>query len=631
MAIPEFVLRKLVVPGSLKKSGNGFSFIILNTFAPATITKFELINKVNPIPAQSITFSSSVSPAQKADKITAENPVLTPVGVEILVSVEDQPLTDAIIVKAMTKEVGEILFSLAEKKEKKKQKKIKPYLISRFAPAQKARLHINPGEVAKNPASSFILGQFVEHLERCVYDGVWKADGSELRQDTLDLIQQLNPPIIRYPGGNFASGYHWEDGIGPKEKRPARHDAAWQVEESNLVGTDEFLAFCELIGTEPLLVVNDGSGTAEEAARWVEYCNGATTSEGGRRRAANGHVEPYGVKYWGIGNEVWGAWQIGTTSAKEYVKRLKRFIKAMKSVDPTIVLVAVGDLPLTADENDPAALWNQEVLSSAGDLFDYLSWHIYQPDTEGWKEMPDALEVFKSICAASMDIETYIQRIEKEIADFSPNKKVLQALDEWNVWLPPLPGAKSMHQVTYTMRDALYAACVLAACYRNAHTLGMANLAQLVNVLPLIMTNEQTAIGSALLPPFILFNQMERNVVASSCEGPTYESQAMGPNIHAHKNVPALDHLLTVSEDGKRYTLLLINRLAENRLEVHFVFDAKPGESAEISATHPLAANTFEHPDRVRLQDGLTPKMDGDEWKITLKPASIVMLEFKRG
>lgn len=631
MAIPEFVLRKLVVPGSLKKSGNGFSFIILNTFAPATITKFELINKVNPIPAQSITFSSSVSPAQKADKITAENPVLTPVGVEILVSVEDQPLTDAIIVKAMTKEVGEILFSLAEKKEKKKQKKIKPYLISRFAPAQKARLHINPGEVAKIPASPFILGQFVEHLERCVYDGVWKADGSELRQDTLDLIQQLNPPIIRYPGGNFASGYHWEDGIGPKEKRPARHDAAWQAEESNLVGTDEFLAFCELIGTEPLLVVNDGSGTAEEAARWVEYCNGATTSEGGRRRAANGHVEPYGVKYWGIGNEVWGAWQIGTTSAKEYVKRLKRFIKAMKSVDQTIVLVAVGDLPLTADENDPAALWNQEVLSSAGDLFDYLSWHIYQPDTEGWKEMPDALEVFKSICAASMDIETYIQRIEKEIADFSPNKKVLQALDEWNVWLPPLPGAKSMHQVTYTMRDALYTACVLAACYRNAHTLGMANLAQLVNVLPLIMTNEQTAIGSALLPPFILFNQMERNVVASSCEGPTYESQAMGPNIHAHKNVPALDHLLTVSEDGKRYTLLLINRLAENRLEVHFVFDAKPGESAEISATHPLAANIFEHPDRVQLQDGLTPKMDGDEWKITLKPASIVMLEFKKG
>ncbi len=631
MAIPEFVLRKLVVPGSLKKTGSGFSFILLNTFAPATITKFELINKVNPIPAQSITFSSSVSPAQKAEKITAENPVLTPVGVEILVSVEDQPLTDAIIVKAMTKEVGEIVFSLAEKKEKKSQKKIKPYLISRFAPAQKAHLHINPGEVAKIPASPFVLGQFVEHLERCVYDGVWKSDGSELRQDTLDLIQQLNPPIIRYPGGNFASGYHWEDGIGPKDKRPARHDAAWQAEDSNLVGTDEFLAFCELIGTEPLLVVNDGSGTAEEAARWVEYCNGSAATEGGRRRAANGHAEPYGVKYWGIGNEVWGAWQIGTTSAKEYVLRLKRFIKAMKAVDPSIVLVAVGDLPLTADDNDPAALWNQEVLSSAGDQFDYLSWHIYQPDTEGWKEMPDALEVFKSICAASVDIETYIQRIEKEIADFSRNKKVLQALDEWNVWLPPLPGARSMHQVTYTMRDAIYAVCVLAACYRNAHTLGMANLAQLVNVLPLIMTNEHTAIGSALFPPFILFNQMERNVVSSSYEGPNYDSQSMGPNIHAHKDVPVLDHLLTVSDDGKRYTLLLINRLAENRLEVRFTFDAIPGESAEISAAHPLAANTFEHPDRVRLQDSLKPKKDGDEWKITVKPASIVMLVFNKG
>jgi len=629
MAIPEFVLRKLVVPGSLKKSGTGFSFIIKNTFAPATITKFNLVNDNSPVPDTSVTFSSSVTPAQTADNISLENPVLTPVGVEILVSVEEQPLTSNIVVKADTKEVGEIVFSLLEKKEKVKQRKIKPYLLTRFTPPLEASIKFDESKVS-GEASPFLLGQFVEHLERCVYDGIWTSDGSELRQDTLDLIKQLNPPLIRYPGGNFASGYHWEDGIGPKDKRPPRHDAAWQAEESNLIGTDEFLAFCDLVGTEPLLVVNDGSGTPEEAARWVSYCNDPETTEQGKRRAANGHPEPYGVKYWGVGNEVWGVWQIGTTSASEYVKRMLRFIMAMKEADPSIILVAVGDIPLTADENDPAALWNKEVLSKAGDKFDYLSWHIYQPGADGWNDLSDPMEIYKTVCAAPIDIETYITRIEKEIADYSPNKKILQSLDEWNVWLSPPPDAGSMHQVIYTMRDAIYAASLLAACYRHANTLGMTNLAQLVNVLPLIYTNADTAIGTALFPPFILFNQMERRVVSSISQCPTFSNKAMGKNIYAHENVPGLDQLLTVSEDGKRLTLLLINRLPENRLEVSFSLDGVPANSLEVAASHPLDANTAAHPFKVKIQDGPKLKKNDGGWHLVMKPASIVMLEFER-
>ena len=629
MAIPEFVLRKLVVPGSLKKQGSGFCFIINNTFAPATITRFELLNFNTIIPGDAVTFSSNLNPAQKASEITPENPILTPVGVEILVSVENQHLTENIIVKANTKEVGEILFSLSQKKESKKFKKIKPYLLTRFSTPLEARIKIDLSKSAP-PASRFVLGQFVEHLERCVYDGIWTADGSSLRHDTLELIKQLNPPMIRYPGGNFASGYHWEDGIGPKSARPTRHDAAWQAEEINQVGTDEFLAFCETIGTEPVFCVNDGSGTPEEAARWVAYCNDPATTEQGKRRAENGHAEPYNVKYWGIGNEVWGAWQIGTTSADEYTKRLLRFIKAMRAVDSTIKLVAVGNHPHSSDKNDPAALWNKEVLTKAGDQIDFISWHIYQPDTEGWQDLPDPHELFKSVCAAPLDIETFCNTIEQEIEQYSPNKTVLQALDEWNLWLPPLPGESSMHQVTYTMRDALYAASTLAVFYRKSKTLGMANLAQLVNVLPLIKTDSKTAIATSMFFPFLLFNQMEPKVVNTICQSPTFDSQAMGINISAHENVPWLDQLVTVSEDQKRITLLLVNRMPENRMKVVFNLPASPKSSLEISSSHPLDANTLDTPFKVKIQDGPKPKKQNGDWQVMLKPASITLLEFKR-
>ena len=630
MAIPEFVLRKLVVPGSLKKSGGGFSFVINNTFAPATITRFELFNKSLPIPPDSVSFSMTGMDTKKGTQITPENPLLTPVGIEILVTVNDQPLTDSVVVKGMTKEVGEIEFSLAQKKERKRVKKIKPYLLTRFSAPLEARIKMDLSK-SNPPASPFLLGQFVEHLERCVYDGIWTSDGSKLRQDTLDLIKQLNPPLIRYPGGNFASGYHWEDGIGPKANRPHRHDAAWQAEESNLVGTDEFLAFCDLIGTEPLLVVNDGSGTPEEAARWVAYCNEPETTEQGKRRAVNGHPQPYNVKYWGIGNEVWGAWQIGTTSAEEYTRRLLRFIKAMRAVDPTIKLVAVGNHPLTAEKDDPAALWNKEVLSKAGDQIEYISWHIYQPEMDGWKDLPDTFELFKSVCAAPLDIECFIQRIEKEIAQYSPNKNVLQALDEWNVWLPPLQGEISMHHVTYTMRDALYVASTLAVFYRHQHTLGMANLAQLVNVLPLIKTDDHSAIATSIFYPFIFFNQMELRVVDSTCQSAVFETKALGQNVTAHENVPWLDHLVTISEDQKRITLLLVNRLPENRMKVNFSLDATPVNSLEICASHPLDANTNGYPYKVKIQDAGKPVRQNGDWQIMLKPASIVFLEFKRG
>jgi alpha-N-arabinofuranosidase len=632
MSIPEFVLRKLVLPGSLKRTPSGFKFIIHNTFAPATITRFSLTIDGTDIDPSQIAMCEAGGSDKKASECTPENPLLIPVNIDIIISANSMTPLGRVGVKAVTKEVGPIEFMIESGKKKKKSKSLPSTFLSYLRAKSVAEVKIDTLKVI-GQASPFLLGQFVEHLERCVYDGIWTADGKDIREDSVDLIKQLNPPMIRYPGGNFASGYHWEDGIGPKINRPDRHDAAWQAEESNQVGTDEFLTFCEEIGTEPCLVVNDGSGTPEEAARWVAYCNSPSNTEEGLQRSANGHLEPYNVKYWGIGNEVWGAWQIGTTSAAEYVKRLKRFISAMKAVDPSIKIIAVGNHPLTDFPDDPAAQWNNEVLEKAGNQIDYLSWHIYQPEKEGWQEDADDLEVFKSICAAPLDIQIYIKRIHNQIASAGLQHRVTQALDEWNVWLPPKHGETSMHHVTYTMRDALYVASTLATLYRNCDSVTIANLAQLVNVLPLIQTNGETAIATTIYYPFILFAQMLNHVVYSQASSKTYNNLSMGPNINAHSDVPYLDSIVTVDEKGEKLTAILINRDPFRRMQVSVEFN--PGSSFHpkstlcIKSDHPLAANSFKAPHRVKITSGKPPASKGEVWEITMEPASIYFVEFE--
>jgi alpha-L-arabinofuranosidase len=332
----------------------------------------------------------------------------------------------------------------------------------------------------------FVYGQFIEHLEDCLYGGIWSPDGSQFNQPVIDLIQDLRPPVIRYPGGNFASGYHWEDGIGPRGARQARFDRAWNAPESNQVGTDEFMALCKLTGAAPFLVVNDGSGSPEEAARWVAYCNEPPAAPQGKRRAHNASRTPYGVRLWGVGNEVWGRWQIGHTGPEQYTERLLAFSRAMRQADPEIELVAVGDTIRSDEPQDPGRLWNQTVLRQAADQIDYLSFHLYQPDRDGWQEQYDLDELHHTVCAAPLDAERMIARLGAQIEQEAPGRAIKIAFDEWNIWLPPPEGASSMHKVEYTMRDGLYAASMLNAFHRQSKVLAIANLAQLVNILPLI-------------------------------------------------------------------------------------------------------------------------------------------------
>ncbi|MCD4672286.1 MAG: hypothetical protein K8R77_06465, partial [Anaerolineaceae bacterium] len=444
-----------------------------------------------------------------------------------------------------------------------------------------------------------VYGHFIEHLERCVYGGIWTEDGSALRSDTLRLIQALKPSVVRYPGGNFASGYHWEDGIGPKDQRPRRFDQAWQSEESNQVGTDEFMTFCREVGAKPFLVVNDGSGTPEEAARWVAYCNQDASGEQGSRRAANGHPEPYGVHWWGVGNEVWGQWQIGATDAEAYTKRLREFVAAMRAVDPSIRIVAVGDKVMSGAPSDPGAKWNEAVLREAGDLIDDLSFHLYQPDRDGWQDEYDPEELHKTVTAAPLDAERIIQRIGRQIKALTPEREIGVAFDEWNLWLAPSDDAQSMHDTAYSRRDALYVAGMLHVFHRQCKLVSMANLAQMVNVLPLIKTNETSAFATAIYFPMQMYRQMEKIVIQSDVKGPVFTSQRLG-NIDEVVNAPYIDVTATRDASRKRVVLGVINRHPEKRVDLSVRLSGldklKPRRGWLLSSRDLMAVNSFEDP-----------------------------------
>ena len=208
------------------------------------------------------------------------------------------------------------------------------------------RIVVDPKKVVK-PISRHIYGHFTEHLGRCIYGGIYEegsplSDERGFRKDVLEAVKRIKVPNLRWPGGNFVSNYHWEDGIGPKDQRPVRFDLAWQQEETNRFGTDEFIEYCREIGAEPYISINMGTGTLDEALHWLEYCNGKGNTYYAQLRRKYGHPEPYNVKFWGIGNEMYGEWQVGHMTADEYARAAKEYTKWMKVFDPTIKAIAVG-------------------------------------------------------------------------------------------------------------------------------------------------------------------------------------------------------------------------------------------------------------------------------------------------
>jgi len=383
-----------------------------------------------------------------------------------------------------------------------------------------------------------------------------------MRRDTLELIKQIKPPIIRWPGGNFASGYHWKDGIGDPDKRPTRWDYAWNALEYNDFGTDEYLQFCKEVKCDPLVCINAGNlGTIKEATGWVEYCRGK-------------------VKYWDIGNEQYGTWQLGHMDAESFARKSLQFIKSMRKIDPGIKVVGCGVML------DAFNHWNDPLIKIAGKELDYLSVHEY---TGSGSKDPDYLYNF--IVGAPTRIEKLLKDTAEYINKLSPGRKIPLAFDEWNVWLPEANNESGL-EMPYRLRDAIYAAGVFNAMHRLSDDVKMANLAQLVNVLGLIYTDQTRAIPTPLHAAFQLYNgHTGEEALKVNTESPTFNVTSVN-NAPEYKAVPYIDCSATISRSkpkagtcesrsgGLKLYLAVINRHPSEEIECEIMLKGFPPASS---------------------------------------------------
>ncbi len=437
------------------------------------------------------------------------------------------------------------------------------------------------------------------------------------RADVIELVRALRPPVIRWPGGCFADGYQWEDGVGPRGERPAVFDTAWAAWEPNDFGTDEFVAWCRLVGAEPYICVNTGSADAAQAGAWVEYCNGGVSSEFGGRRAANGCAAPHAVRYWGVGNETYGGWEIGNVPADGYARLFVEFAEAMRAADERIELIAVGADPV--DRPD----WNRTVLQIAGERMDYLSVHRYVPHT---RDEARADEQYAAIVAAPVDVERRLGMVEATIEEvLGPDSAVRIAFDEWNVWLDA--NRDTLLEERYELRDALFAAGVFHGLQRCCARVTMANLAQLVNVLPAITTSPTGAWGTPLYHVFRLYvDECGPVAVACACECERFDAPAFG-NIPALAGVGFIDAAATISEDGGRLALTVLNRHRTDEVEAEVeIAGGRPGAArlAVLSGESERAAGSEHAPDAVSIVRA--SPASGEAGRLVLPPHSVTVL-----
>lgn len=390
-----------------------------------------------------------------------------------------------------------------------------------------------------------LFGGFAEHLGQCIYGGIYDpasplADAKGLRSDLRTALMELRMPIMRYPGGNFVSGYRWRDGVGPRAERPSRYDLAWHSLESNHFGTNEFVDFCREIGTEPYLVVNCGDGDMREAHDWVEYCNGQAGTALADARVAHGWERPHDVKYWGIGNEVDGAWQIGAKTPQEYARAFKEFGKVMKWADPSIKLLASATCHWRADFVERAQLLVEE----APTLLDYMSLHWYvgnrDDDFARYMATSELLEDRLSAYAGLM----------RALCLAHKRTPIPLAVDEWNVWYRAY--RDEQWRETYNLEDALVVALQLNAFLRHADTVKMANIAQIVNVIAPIQTFPEGLVRQSTYHPFRLYSRLCRGrALDLHWEGETFDGGD-------YTGVRVLD--VAGSLQGSEIALFIVNR-----------------------------------------------------------------------
>ncbi|MCM8824683.1 MAG: hypothetical protein NC937_00815 [Candidatus Omnitrophica bacterium] len=462
--------------------------------------------------------------------------------------------------------------------------------------------------------SKRLFGSFIEHVHQCVYPGIFDAkshlaDEDGFRKDVIEETKKLKPATIRWPGGNFSSWYRWKNGIGPKENRKTEISYADDIirEENHLFGTNEYIKFCRKTESTPYITVNAGDGTPREAAEWVEYCNYNGETLYSNLRRETGETRPFGVKYWEIGNEIYGDWQIGTKKASQYSRILVEFSKAMKRIDPSIKIVAVG-----MGKHDPD--WDRIILDSAWNYIDGISVHTYI-GRHGY------LDAFGQV----LTIADHLRKMEDDIIRISQQKqpkKIFLALSEFGVWYRK--GHKDNLDEIYNLKDALVFASILNLLLRFCRSLEFTHQSMLVNCLGLLRTKQDGLVRQTIYYPFMLFSNLTGDMVLAPdvfCESfscrdyryfpwPTFDvkkdnfqmDESKIPLIH---NLPYLDVSSTYDTKSGQLCVITVNRHPEKdincKIELHNIKIKNYADAFVVNGPDVDAINDYDN-ERIKME-----------------------------
>jgi alpha-L-arabinofuranosidase len=474
-----------------------------------------------------------------------------------------------------------------------------------------------------------LFGTFVEHMGRCVYTGIYEpghptADAKGFRQDVADLTKELGVTIVRYPGGNFLSGYNWEDGVGPVAERPRRLDLAWFSTETNAFGANEFIEWCRKVGVEPMFGVNLGTRGLDEARRFVEYCNHPSGTALSDLRRKHGYDKPHDVKFWCLGNEMDGPWQIGAKTATEYGRLAHETAKVMRWVDPSIELAACGS---SNRDMSTYARWEYEVLDHCFDHVDFISLHTYftnpHDSTEEFLGNIELLDFFIKEVAAIADAVAATRR---------SSKRIMLSLDEWNVWYkarshsdlrkPGWPEHPRLIEEVYNCEDALLIGGALITLLNNADRVKAACIAQLVNIIGPIMTEPGgPAWRQTIFHPFALTTRYAQGrVLRTLATSPSYAGKAA-------PEMPYLQASVTEDEASGQVVVFALNRHLREEMDLEVVLrgfgqDRRIATALQVSHPNFKAVNTKDDPDNVAPQPIKAIRVDGDTIKAKLPAGS---------
>ncbi|MDA3956138.1 alpha-L-arabinofuranosidase C-terminal domain-containing protein, partial [Oceanispirochaeta sp.] len=490
------------------------------------------------------------------------------------------------------------------------------------------KLHINSNRII-GKRDPMIYGHFIENFHRQIYGGLYDpenplSDSDGLRVDVINAMKKIQVPIIRWPGGCFVSAHHWEDAVGPK--RTPTYDKAWRVEEPNTFGTDEFINFCKKVGCEPYICTNAGTGSSEEMSNWVEYCNLENMGKYSKYRIANGSEKPHNVKYWSIGNENYGDWEIGAKSANEWGRLVNESAKMINRVDPSVELSAAA-----LDDIE----WNINLLKSSGKRLKWISIHDY------WDKIHNDNDYasYDQCMAFTNHLDDKVKKVEGILCALGLENKIRISFDEWNLrgWYHPNthliqqsndpevylhPRDLNDDNSKYTMADAVFTASFLNMCLRYCNTVGMANFAPIVNTRGCIFTHDKGIILRSTYYVFDLFvNNLGDTVLDSfSNDMPTFEVVNKEGNIEI---VEALDIVVT-SKDDKKISISAINKDSKKAhpISLDFINRSKP-KRFEIQT---LSGKSTESYNDIEIND-VFPKMiestDFNNSEIEITPHSI--------